>query len=198
MARNERIHKYLDAGSVFGQVSRGRAEEIVRELVNAGDIKANQAQEWVDSLLEHSRRTSEQVRREVSSQLRRIDPKSLEDIGQQVADLLKRSADAGRSATRDVTAQASKAAQTARTQASKTAQTARTQASKTAKTVRTQADKTASRARTAVKKVAPARPGKTGPAKKASAKKSGSGPVKTASTGKTATKATKSSMKAAS
>ena len=45
MAGNERIRKYLDAGNVLGQVTRGRAEEIVRELVNAGDIQRGQAQE---------------------------------------------------------------------------------------------------------------------------------------------------------
>ena len=61
MASNERIRKYLDAGTVLGQVSRGRAEEIVRELVNAGDIQRSQAQEWVDNLVERSRKSSEQV-----------------------------------------------------------------------------------------------------------------------------------------
>ncbi len=73
MASNERIRKYLDAGTVLGQVSRGRAEEIVRELVNAGDIQRSQAQEWVDNLVERSRKTSEQVlelvRHEVATQL---------------------------------------------------------------------------------------------------------------------------------
>ena len=114
MASNERIRKYLDAGTVLGQVSRGRAEEIVRELVNAGDIQRNQAQEWVDNLVERSRKTSEQVlelvRHEVATQLGKIDGKSLETIANQVADILKKSAEAGRSATKDVTTQAGKTA----------------------------------------------------------------------------------------
>ncbi len=114
MASNERIRKYLDAGTVLGQVSRGRAEEIVRELVNAGDIQRSQAQEWVDNLVERSRKTSEQVlelvRHEVATQLGKIDGKSLETIANQVADILKKSADAGRSATKDVTKQAGKTA----------------------------------------------------------------------------------------
>ncbi len=134
MASNERIRKYLDAGTVIGQVSRGRAEEIVRELVNAGDIQRNQAQEWVDNLVERSRKSSEQVlelvRHEVASQLHRIDAKSLEAIASQVADILKKSAEAGRSATKDVTAQASKTAQGVRSQAGKTATRARTAATK--------------------------------------------------------------------
>ncbi len=114
MASNERIRKYLDAGTVLGQVSRGRAEEIVRELVNAGDIQRSQAQEWVDNLVERSRKTSEQilelVRHEVASQLERIDAKSLEALANQVADVLKKSAKAGHNATKDVTTQAGKTA----------------------------------------------------------------------------------------
>ena len=114
MASNERIRKYLDAGTVLGQVSRGRAEEIVRELVNAGDIQRSQTQEWVDNLVERSRKTSEQVlelvRHEVATQLGKIDGKSLETIANQVAEILKKSADAGRSATKDVTKQAGKTA----------------------------------------------------------------------------------------
>jgi polyhydroxyalkanoate synthesis regulator phasin len=169
MASNERIRKYLDAGTVLGQVSRGRAEEIVRELVNAGDIQRSQAQEWVDNLVERSRKTSEQVlelvRHEVTTQLDRIDGKSLEAIANQVAEILKKSAKAGRTATKDVTEQAGK----------------------TAKGVTQQASKTAKRATAAAKKVTPTRrstgkstkkgPGKSSAShsttvKKSSAKKS--------------------------
>ncbi len=161
MASNERIRKYLDAGTVLGQVSRGRAEEIVRELVNAGDIQRSQAQEWVDNLVERSRKSSEQilelVRREVASQLDRIDPKFLESIANQVAEVLKKSADAGRSATKGVTTQAGKAAKDATNKAGKTAKGVTTQASKTAKGVSAQAGKTATRARDAASKVAPSR-----------------------------------------
>jgi polyhydroxyalkanoate synthesis regulator phasin len=150
MASNERIRKYLDAGTVLGQVSRGRAEEIVRELVNAGDIQRSQAQEWVDNLVERSRKSSEQVlelvRHEVASQLERIDPKSLESLAKQVAEVMKKSAKAGRSATRDVT-----------TQAGKTAKGVTTQAGKTARGVGSSAGKTATRARDAATKVAPSR-----------------------------------------
>jgi len=139
MASNERIRKYLDAGTVLGQVSRGRAEEIVRELVNAGDIQRSQAQEWVDNLVERSHKSSEQilelVRHEVAVQLEKIDPRSLESLANQVADVLRKSAQAGRSATKDVT----------------------TRAGQAAKDVTAQAGKTATRARDAANKVAPSR-----------------------------------------
>ena len=114
MASNERIKKYVEASTVLGQVTRARAEEIVRELVSAGDIQREQAQEWVDDLVDRSRKTSEQfidtVRREVASQLSKIDAKALENLANQVSDILKRSADAGRAATKDATSRASKEA----------------------------------------------------------------------------------------
>ncbi len=110
MGSNERIRKYLDAGTVLGQVSRGRAEEIVRELVNAGDIQRSHAQEWVDTVVERSRTSSEHVlglvRQEVATQLERFDATSLENVAAQVAELLKKSAKAGHSATSTVTSHA--------------------------------------------------------------------------------------------
>ena len=172
MASNERIRKYLDAGSVLGQVSRGRAEEIVRELVNAGDIQRGQAQEWVDSLVERSRKSSEQildlVRHEVAAQLSKVDAKSLESLANQVADVLKKSAEAGRRTTRDVTNQAGKQAAKVTKQASqqaskvtkeatKVTKGATSRATKTAQGVREQAGKTATRARAAAQTVTPTR-----------------------------------------
>jgi polyhydroxyalkanoate synthesis regulator phasin len=170
MAGNERIKKYLEAGTVFGQVTRARAEEIVKELVSAGDIQRGQAQEWVDNLVERSRKTSEQlldlVRHEVSSQLSRIDSSSVEGIANQVADILKRSAEAGRSATAGATTQATKTAK------------------KTAKAARGAAEKVNPSGR---KKKAPAKKpaAKKAPAKKVAAKKASG--AKKASTGRSST-----------
>jgi polyhydroxyalkanoate synthesis regulator phasin len=123
MASNERIKKYLDAGTVLGQVTRARAEEIVKELASAGDIQREQTQEWVDNLVERSRKTSEQIldliRHEVSAQLSKIDATALETLAGQVSDLLKRSAAAGRNATADAAAHAARGAQAARDAAEK-------------------------------------------------------------------------------
>ena len=188
MASNERIRKYLDAGTVLGQVSRGRAEEIVRELVNAGDIQRSQAQEWVDNLVERSRKSSEQilelVRHEVASQLDRIDPKSLESLANQVADILKKSAEAGRNATKGVTTHAGKAAKDATNKAGKTAKGVTSQATKTAKGVTEQAGKTATRARDAATKVAPSRIPGVKSAPRSSATSSGKSRAKKAAEGK--------------
>ena len=159
MVSNERIKKYLDAGTVLGQVTRARAEEIVRELASAGDIPREQTQEWVDNLVERSRRTSEQIldliRHEVSAQLSKIDPSTLEKLADQVSDLLKRSAAAGRSATAEAAAHATKGAQAAKGAADKGAQAAKGAADKGAQAARGAADKGAQAARGAADKVTP-------------------------------------------
>jgi polyhydroxyalkanoate synthesis regulator phasin len=173
MASNERIKKYVEAGTVFGQVTRARAEEIVRELVSAGDIQRGQAQEWVDNLVDRSRKTSEQVleliRHEVASQLKKIDASSLEAIADRVADVLKRSAEAGRAATHDATRQAGKTAKAARAAAKKVTPSGRPKKKAPAK-------KAPAKKKAAVKK-APAKKkaaAKKAPAKKASPGRSGS------------------------
>jgi polyhydroxyalkanoate synthesis regulator phasin len=195
MANNERIRKYLDAGSVFGQVTRGRAEEIVRELVNAGDIQRSQTQEWVDTLVDRSRKTSEQfiemVRHEVAAQLNRVDSKAIENLSKQVADVLKKSADAGRRATHDATQRAEKTATAARKRAGRTADAARKQAGKTASAARKQASQTAGRARAAAEKAVPTRKAAKKPKSAASKKSAGtkkSAPAHEASTSTTAKK----------
>ena len=164
MASNERIRKYLDAGTVLGKVTRARAEDIVRELVSAGDIQRGQAQEWVDNLVDRSRKTSEQllelVRHEVATQLSKIDAPSLDAIANQVADIIKRSADVGRSATADVTKQATKTAKAARSAAvrvtpgvgNKTVAKKATAAKKTTAKKATAAKKTTAKKATAAKK----------------------------------------------
>ncbi len=184
MASDERIRKYLDAGSVLGQVTRGRAEEIMRELVNAGEGPRDQAQEWMDNVVEQSRKTSESlidtVRREVAAALKRIDPSALEQIANQVSEILRRSAEAGRNATKDATEHATKAAKDATEHATKAAKDATEhatkaakdateRASKASKDARAQVEKTAQRAREAAESALPKRGGKG--KKKSDAKK---------------------------
>ncbi len=149
MPSNDGFRKYFEAGSVLGHVTRARAEEIVRELVNAGEVQRGQASDWVDDLVERSRKASEElmavVRKEVQHQLHSLNVNP-DDLAKQVADILKHTADAGRAAT-------SKAAQRAGT---------------TAKAAKKTADRVA-RTRPGAKKAA----AKKVPAKKAAAKKAG-------------------------
>jgi polyhydroxyalkanoate synthesis regulator phasin len=174
MVSNERIRKYLEAGTVLGQVTRARAEEIVKELASAGDIQREQTQEWVDNLVERSRKTSEQIldliRHEVSAQFSKIDATALETLAGQVSDFLKRSAEAGRSATADAAAHAAKGAKAARDAAEKvTPSAAKKKTTTSAPSERAAAKKAA--AKTVATKKAPAPAAKKASAKKASAKK---------------------------
>jgi hypothetical protein len=133
----------------------------------------------VDDLVDRSRKTSEQfidtVRREVASQLSKIDAKALENLANQVSDILKRSADAGRAATKDATSRASK------------------EAAKAGKAGRDAAEK----GRQAAQNVMPKVGKKKSAAKKSSSKKSAA-TKKSSSKKAPANKANKANKKAAS
>lgn len=81
MAQNDIFKRYLDAGMAFTQVSRERAEEFVKDLVKAGEVRRKEAEEVVETLLERSRKNTEDlvtiIRQEIADQLRGI---GLEDI----------------------------------------------------------------------------------------------------------------------
>jgi polyhydroxyalkanoate synthesis regulator phasin len=73
MEQNEVFRRYLDLGAAFTHVTRERAEELMRELVRLGDLQREQAQGWVDDVLDRSRKNTEAllelIRDEVSRQL---------------------------------------------------------------------------------------------------------------------------------
>lgn len=74
MAQNEILKRYLEAGMAFTQVNRERAEEFVKDLVKAGEVRRKEAEEVVETLLERSRKNTEElvtiVRQEIADQLR--------------------------------------------------------------------------------------------------------------------------------
>ena len=73
MAQNDFLKRYLDAGLAFTALTQARAEALVKDLVKAGEVQADQAREVVTDLLERSRKNSEKlietVRTEVRSQI---------------------------------------------------------------------------------------------------------------------------------
>lgn len=73
MAQNDIFKRYLDAGLAFTALTQARAEALVKDLVKAGEVQADQAREAVTDLLERSRKNSEKlietVRGEVRSQI---------------------------------------------------------------------------------------------------------------------------------
>ena len=91
MAAIDVVRKYLDAGVSYAQVTREKAEEIVNDLVKAGEVRADEAQAAVKDLIERSRKSSEalseRIRNEVKDQmadvkeqLARVQPASQADL----------------------------------------------------------------------------------------------------------------------
>ena len=103
MAPRDGFQKYLDAGIAFTTLTRAKAEELVQELVQNGEFQGSDARARVDELLERSRKGREaftaQVRKEVTHQLESVGITSLEDLAQQVAAMIGRTAEAGKAAT---------------------------------------------------------------------------------------------------
>ena len=61
MAQNDLLKRYLDAGVAFTQMTRQRAEAIVRDLVKAGEMQSDQAQQAVQELVDRSRENTERL-----------------------------------------------------------------------------------------------------------------------------------------
>ena len=167
MAQNDFFKRYLDAGLEFTALTQARAEALVKDLVNAGEVQADQARETVAELLERSRKSSERVlgivRDEVKAQITAMGLASKDDVDraeQRIRNLFGSGRGSGRRA-----------------------------ASSTRKTAAKKATATKSAAKKSTAKKAPA---KKAAAKKATAKKS---PAK-ASPAKKASRATKSTKKA--
>ncbi len=123
VANNEGYRRYIEAAAALGQITRARAEEIVRQMASGGEMQREQAQQWVDDLIDRSRRATEDVfdfvRSEVTKQLDALglDP---EQLAHQAAEILRRSAKAAATKTAATKTAATKTAAT-KTAATKTA-----------------------------------------------------------------------------
>jgi polyhydroxyalkanoate synthesis regulator phasin len=84
MPENDVLKRYLDAGMAFTQLTRARANEIVKDLVKQGELRREQAQERVDDLVERSRQNTEMllalVRKEIANQLSAIGVATKDDL----------------------------------------------------------------------------------------------------------------------
>lgn len=73
MPQSDVLKRYLDAGLAFTALTQARAEALVKDLVKAGEVQADQARDTVTDLLERSRTNSEKllesVRKEVKAQI---------------------------------------------------------------------------------------------------------------------------------
>jgi len=84
MAQNDVLKRYVDAGIAFTALTQTRAEALVKDLVKAGEVQADQAREAVTDLLERSRKNSEKlietVRAEVRAQITNLGLVSQADL----------------------------------------------------------------------------------------------------------------------
>ncbi len=78
------LRRYLEAGTAFTQITKRRAEEVVNELVRAGELQRGQAQDWTEDLVRRSRKNAEDlaatVRKEVTRQLKTLGIESVDDV----------------------------------------------------------------------------------------------------------------------
>jgi polyhydroxyalkanoate synthesis regulator phasin len=84
MAQNDVFKRYIDTGIAFTALTQARAEALVKDLVKAGEVQADQAREVVTDLLDRSRKNSERlletVRREVKEQITNLGLVSKADL----------------------------------------------------------------------------------------------------------------------
>ena len=59
MPENDLLKRYLDAGMAFTQMTRERAEAIIKDFVKAGEIPRKRANESIEELVERSRKNTE-------------------------------------------------------------------------------------------------------------------------------------------
>jgi polyhydroxyalkanoate synthesis regulator phasin len=55
------VRKYLDAGTQFTEVKRAEARRRAKELIREGQLAQERAQQFVDELVESSRRRAEEL-----------------------------------------------------------------------------------------------------------------------------------------
>ncbi|MHB8664452.1 MAG: phasin family protein [Acidimicrobiales bacterium] len=84
MPENDLIRRSLDLGMAVTQLTRQRAEQLVRDLVRAGEVSREQATSRVEELLERSRQNSEAliaiVRGEIDSRVAQLNLVSRDDL----------------------------------------------------------------------------------------------------------------------
>ncbi|HXW34950.1 MAG TPA: hypothetical protein VEJ87_10265 [Acidimicrobiales bacterium] len=93
MSENDGLRRYIEAGILLTQITRARAEELVRELVQTGEVERTRAQDWAEDLVRRSRETSEvfiaAVRNEVEQQLKEHGISDIDELARHVAAILE-------------------------------------------------------------------------------------------------------------
>jgi len=149
MSQIDGLKRYLEAGLALTQITRARAEELVRELIQTGEVERNRAQDWVEDLMSTSRERSEAfistVRSEVRSQLSEVGVTNLDELAKRVAHILERTQAAARKAAKRTAKRPAKRAPAKKKAAAKKAAAKKAPARKKAPAKRAPAKKTAAR-----------------------------------------------------
>ena len=69
MPQSDSWKRYLDAGVEFTNMTRARAESIVKELIKAGEVQREQRQQRIEELLDRSRKNTEDLMNAVRKEL---------------------------------------------------------------------------------------------------------------------------------
>jgi DNA end-binding protein Ku len=115
MAQLDAIRKYLEAGMAFTHTTRAKAEEVVGNLVRAGELQTEQTQQQVQELVERSRENTERVvkamREEVLSQMSSLGFATKKDLArlERKVDAMKSSSGAKKAGTKKAAAKKSAA-----------------------------------------------------------------------------------------
>ena len=84
MAKTDLFKRTLEAGTSFLDMSRERAETVVKEWVEAGDLRKGRAQQAIDDVLARSRKATDDlrdlIRREIREQLGGMGVATADDI----------------------------------------------------------------------------------------------------------------------
>lgn len=103
MAPNDGLRRYLEAGLALTQITRARAEELVHELIQTGEVETTRASDWVEDLVKTSRERSDTllttVRGEVKTQLADLGITNMDDLVHRVSEMLDHAETAARRAT---------------------------------------------------------------------------------------------------
>jgi polyhydroxyalkanoate synthesis regulator phasin len=120
MAQNDILKRYLDAGLAFTALTQSRAEALVKDLVSAGEVQAEQARDAVTDLVERSRKNTERlvetIRQEVRAQITNLglaDKSDLDKLEARISKLFGSAAGPAKAAAKTTTSTARKAAATA-------------------------------------------------------------------------------------
>jgi polyhydroxyalkanoate synthesis regulator phasin len=154
MAQNDLLKRLLDAGMTFTAMTQARAEDLIRDLVRAGEVQAEQAQSVVDELVDRSRRNSERlidaVRSEIRQQVANLGLATKDDIDRlerRISDVSARTTPARKAPARKTTAgktparKATKAKATGKKSASKAAGGRKTGARKASKATKSRSSR---------------------------------------------------------